>query len=86
MNIPRNDSKVRRLSASMRDRESVLGRWRSESTHKIEAARELNVSFALQQLNDWLGGSMRHVGSDYLRAWSRTGGHNEKYWSQMNIS
>jgi hypothetical protein len=55
MNIPHNDSKVELLSAAVRHRESVLGCWRSKSTHKIEAARELNVSVALHQVNDWLG-------------------------------
>jgi len=55
MNIPHNDNKVERFSAAVRHRESVLGRWRSKSTHKIEAARELNVSVALHQVNDWLG-------------------------------
>jgi hypothetical protein len=86
MNISRNDSKVKRLSVSIRHRESVLGRWRSKSTHEIEAARELNVSVAIRQVNDWLGGSLSHFGSDPLLPWSLTGGHNEKHWSQMNIS
>jgi len=62
MNIPRNDSTVKRLSASVRHRESVLGRWRSKSTHKIQTARELNVSVALHQVNDWLCQSLSHLG------------------------
>jgi hypothetical protein len=65
--------------------DSVLGRWRSNSTHKVEAARELNVTAALDQVNDWLGGSLSHFGSDPVLAWLRTRGHNEKYWSQMNV-
>jgi hypothetical protein len=65
MNIPRNDSKVNRLRTSVR-RESVLGRWRSKSTHKIEAARELIVSLVLHQTNNWLGGSLSNFGMTFF--------------------
>jgi len=62
MNIPRNDSKVKRLNDSVGRRESVLGRWRSKSTHNIQAAPDLNISVALHKVNDWVCGSLSHLG------------------------